>query len=401
MRKCFRGQARHGFGSTFYVDDFRLDSVETNNVGDELKQRVQREAKRLMDAGVAGQVFPGGVACVCWMQGGNPVYVEVAAGRLRAEEAAVKPSTPYDLASLTKPVVAMTALRLVASGRLSLDARTDTIVTDVRGGVGGATTLEKLLRHDAGLAAWGGLYLDVPHDPGTPAARRWILSEASRRPNEEQVQGPMYSDLGYLIAGEVIARSAGDKLEKVVTRELTEPLGIASDVYYPAALPPDRRAQVIREAAPTEWCEWRGRLVRGEVHDENCAAFGGVAGSAGLFGTARGVAMFGRAILDAYLGRTEFIPKSLLERALQPTTGNSSLRLGWDTKSPNESSAGRRMGPNTFGHLGFTGTSLWCDPDSDVVIALTTNRVHPSRANERIKGFRPGFHDGVMNALGK
>lgn len=370
-------------------------------MSDELKQRIQREAKRLMDAGVAGQAFPGGVASICWMQDGKPIYVDVAAGRLRAEEAAVKPSTPYDLASLTKPVMATAALRLVASGRLSLDARTDSVVTDVRGGVGGSATLEKLLRHDAGLAAWGGLFLDVPHDPGTPAARRWILSEASRRPADEPTSGPMYSDLGYLIAGEVVARAAGEKLEKVIAREITEPLGISSELFFPAALPPDRRAQVIRDAAPTEWCEWRGRVIRGEVHDENCAAFGGVAGSAGMFGTAHGVAVFGRAVLDAYLGRSEFVPKSLLERALTPTSPNSSLRLGWDTKSPGESSAGRRMGPNTFGQLGFTGASLWCDPGSDVVISLLTNRVHPSRANERIKGFRPGFHDGVMSALGR
>ncbi|MDD9945580.1 MAG: serine hydrolase [Myxococcales bacterium] len=370
-------------------------------MSDELKQRVQREAKRLMDAGVAGQAFPGGVACVGWMEGDQPHYVEVAAGRLRADEAAVKPNTPYDLASLTKPVVATAALRLVAAGKLALDARTDTIVTDVRGGVGGAATLEKLLRHEAGLAPWGGLYLDVPHDPGTPAARRWILSEASRRPNEEPGAGPHYSDLGYLIAGEVIARSAGDKLDKVVSREVCEPLGIAHEVYYAAALPPDRRAQVIREAAPTEWCEWRGRLVRGEVHDENCAAFGGVAGSAGLFGTAHGVAVFGRAVLDSLLGRTEFLPRHLIERALEPSDRGSTVRMGWDQKSPEGSSAGRRMGSRTFGHLGFTGTSLWCDPDSDVVIVLLTNRVHPSRANERIKGFRPGFHDGVMSVLGK
>jgi serine-type D-Ala-D-Ala carboxypeptidase len=156
---------------------------------------------------------------------------------------------------------------------------------------------------------------------------------------------------------------------------------------------------VVRDAAPTEWCEWRGRLVRGEVHDENCAAFGGIAGNAGLFGTAHGMAVFGRAVLDAYLGRNTFLPQSLLERALLPREG-SSLRLGWDAKSPNESSAGKRMGPRTFGHLGFTGTSIWCDPDKDIVVVLLTNRVHPSRANERIKGFRPGFHDSVLAVLG-
>jgi len=351
-----------------------------------------------MDAGVAGQVFPGGVACISWQEGPETVFIEVASGRVRAGEAAVKAGTPYDLASLTKPVVATAALRMVAAGRLALETRTDTVVTDVRGGVGGAASLEALLTHSAGLAEWGGLFLDVPHDPGTPAARRWILSEASRRPAEGQ-EGVVYSDLGYLIAGEVLARAAGEKLDRVVAREVTDPLGISNELYYPAALPADRRAQVSRDAAPTEHCEWRGRLVRGEVHDENCAAFGGIAGNAGLFGTARGVAVFGRAVLESYLGRGGFLPKDMMARALAPRE-STTLRLGWDTKSPNESSAGRRMSANAFGHLGFTGTSLWCDPERDLVVVLLTNRVHPSRANERIKGFRPGFHDGVIAALG-
>jgi CubicO group peptidase (beta-lactamase class C family) len=355
-----------------------------------------------MDAGVAGQAFPGGVACVSWREGEELVYVDVAAGRLRAGEPEVKAGTPYDLASITKPIVAMTALRLVAAGKLALDTRTDTVVSDVRGGVGGTATLEALLLHRAGLAAWGGLYLDVPHDAGSAAARRWILSEASRRPAEGEVQqAAIYSDLGYLIAGEVIARIAGDKLDKVVARAVTDPLGITRDLYYPAALPPDRRALIVREAAPTEYCEWRGRLIRGEVHDENCAAFGGVAGNAGMFGTARGVAVFGRACLDSLLGRSDFLSQQLMERALAPQPDGGTLRLGWDTKSPKDSSAGRRMSDRAFGHLGFTGTSMWCDPERDLVIVLLTNRVHPSRANERIKGFRPGFHDGIISALGK
>jgi CubicO group peptidase (beta-lactamase class C family) len=389
-------------GSAFLRASRALRSVfvSDNNTVDR-KERVEAEASRLMDAGVAGQAFPGGVACVSWREGDEVTFVDVAAGRLRASEAEVKVGTPYDLASITKPIVSTTALRLVAVGKLALDTRTDTVVSDVRGGVGGTATLEALLAHRAGLAAWGGLYLDVPHDAGTAAARRWILSEASRRPAEGEVQAAVYSDLGYLIAGEVIARIAGDKLDKVVTRAVTDPLGISRELFYAAALPPDRRAQLTREAAPTEYCEWRGRLVRGEVHDENCAAFGGVAGNAGIFGTARGVAAFGRACLDSLLGRSDFLSKELMERALAAHPDQATLRLGWDTKSAKDSSAGRRMSDRAFGHLGFTGTSIWCDPERDLVIVLLTNRVHPSRANERIKGFRPGFHDGVIAALGK
>jgi CubicO group peptidase (beta-lactamase class C family) len=126
---------------------------------------------------------------------------------------------------------------------------------------------------------------------------------------------------------------------------------------------------------------------------------GGVAGNAGLFGTAHGVAVFGRACLDSLLGRGDFLPKDLMERALAPRSDGSTMRLGWDMKSATESSAGRRTSDATFGHLGFTGTSIWCDPDKDVVVVLLTNRVHPSRANVKIRGFRPAFHDGILAAL--
>ncbi len=366
----------------------------------DVKRRVESEATRLMKAGVAGQVFPGGVACVSWTDGNETLYASVAAGKLSADDDDVTVSTPYDLASITKPFVATTALKIVAAGKVSLDTRVDSIVADVRGGTGGLATLGALLSHTSGLSAWGGLYLDVPHDPGTPAARRWILSEASRRPHDGDTRLPIYSDLGYIIAGEVIARCGGDKLDRVLAREITEPLGVADEVFFPSALPSDRRAQIARTAAPTEWCEWRQRMVRGEVHDENAAAFGGVAGNAGLFGTAHGVAVFGRAMLDVLSGKSTLVDAGLLRQALTPVRGTS-LMMGWDGKSIDASSAGKRMSEATFGHLGFTGCSLWCDPKLDVVVALLTNRVHPSRANERIKGFRPGFHDGVLAALGK
>ena len=362
------------------------------------KVRVQAEAKRLLEAGVAGQVFPGGTACICFREGDVVEHVTAAAGRLAPNGPKVEESTPYDLASLTKPFVATAALRLEAEGRLDLSTRADALLTDVRGGPGGVATIEQLLAHRSGLAAWGGLYLDVPHDAGSMAARRWILSEAARRSEREPGTATEYSDLGYIIAGEAIARAAGASLDEVVEAEVTGPLGIAGEVFYAGALAAERRAELMRRAAPTERCEWRGRIVRGEVHDENCSALGGVAGHAGLFGSAHGVSVFGRAILDSFLGRIEFVAQKTMERALADRGGR--YRLGWDVKSGNPSAAGRHLGPRTFGHLGFTGTSIWCDPDRDLVVVLLTNRIHPSRANEKIKGFRPAFHDGVVAAAG-
>lgn len=370
-------------------------------MGKAKQSRIRSEAQRLLAAGVAGQVFPGAAAAVAWREGDGWQQVDACAGRTAEGGGPVELGTPYDLASVTKPFVATAALRLVAAGKLTLDTRPEQLLPDTRGTPAGVATLEELLTHRAGLAPWGGLYLDVPHEPGTQAARRWIVSEAARRPDETPGGGrgrAVYSDLGYIVAGETIARAAGATLDKVVAREVTGPLGVESEVFFAGALPPAERAALARRAAATERCDWRGRVVRGEVHDENCAALGGVGGHAGLFGSAAGVSALGRAMLDARAGRGDFLPAALVAAALAPRPG-STLRLGWDGRAAEGSSAGKRISPAAFGHLGFTGTSLWCDPDRELVVVLLTNRIHPSRANDRIRGFRPAFHDGVVGAF--
>lgn len=353
----------------------------------------------MLRSGVTGNVFPGAATAISWRTGGSaaPELAEACAGLREPGGKPVTEDTAYDLASLTKPVVATCALRLVARGVLALDTRAEQLLPDTRGTIGGAATLEALLSHRSGLAAWGGLYLDVPHEPGTPAARRWIVGEASRRADEGHALRTLYSDLGYILLGEMLARAAGAPLEEVVRAEIGVPLGLKeTELFYASALSPERRAEVLRRVAATERDEWRGRLVRGEVHDENCFALGGVSGHAGLFGTARAYATFGRAVLDVKLGRAStFVRPDLLQAALAPRTGTT-YRLGWDGKSGGESAAGRRTSTQTFGHLGFTGTSIFCDPAHDLVIVLLSNRVCPSRANEKIKGFRPAFHDGVV-----
>jgi CubicO group peptidase (beta-lactamase class C family) len=226
-----------------------------------------------------------------------------------------------------------------------------------------------------------------------------MFSEAARRAADRQ-DAMEPSDLGYIIAGEAVARAAGTTLDEVLDREVLEPLGLREQIVYPGALPSERRAALARDAAPTERCEWRGGLVTGEVQDENAAALGGVAGHAGLFGTAHAVAMFGRAVLDALAGRSAFLPAELLAESLAEPEDGGHLRFGWELKHGAPPACGRRMGARSFGRLGFTGTSIYCDPDRDVVIVLLTNRVCPSRANGKIDGFRPAFHDGVMAALG-
>jgi CubicO group peptidase (beta-lactamase class C family) len=262
------------------------------------KARLHRETLRLLEAGVAGRVFPGAVACVAFRHRRSWTYVISVAGVLEPGGPKTSADTIYDLASLTKMVVASTAMRMVEAGQLDLGARADEELSDLRGSVAAGATLEDLLSHRAGLDAWGGLYLDVPPELGASAARRWMLGEAGRRMHDEPEGSCVYSDLGYMLAGEMIGRAQGGTLAEAVRTHVTEPLGIADDIRYAGALASHERAALAKKAAPTERCEWRGRVVRCEPQDENCAALGGVAGHAGLFGTVEDVAALALANIE-------------------------------------------------------------------------------------------------------
>jgi CubicO group peptidase (beta-lactamase class C family) len=259
------------------------------------------------------------------------------------------------------------------------------------------------LSHRAGLSPWGSLFRDVP-DGLDPEARRahMLLDAANRVAPEVEARGSareqslavgsVYSDLGYLVAGAALARAGGAALDVPVQREVSAPLGIQDQLFYAASLDEAARAALLSQVAPTEFCSYRGRVVRGEVHDENCFAYGGIAGHAGLFGSAQAVLRFGLEILRVLAGRSQFLERSLLSWALAERPGGGHL-VGWDTKSREGSSAGTRFSDRSFGHLGFTGTSLWCDPERERCAVLLSNRVHPTRDNIAIRALRPRFHD--------
>ncbi|MCA9531587.1 MAG: beta-lactamase family protein [Myxococcales bacterium] len=375
-------------------------------MGNDRRERVQVEAARLVDEGVRSNVFPGGAVCVAYRDDDRWETIEVARGELAPRLGPVRTDTPYDLASLTKPFVATAALRLRAAGRLDLDETLGDTLPETRGAPAAGASIEALATHRAGLAAWGALYLDLPDPPGSAGAQRWMVVHAARRVEARPSEQAVYSDLGYLLLGRMLEVRAGTSLAALVSSEVLGPLGVADAIVYPAALPDDAAARLAERAPPTERCGWRGRLLRGEVHDDNCAAFGGVAGHAGLFGTARSVAALGQATLDALdagsrqgpaAAAEAFLPSELTAWALAERPGGS-LRFGWDGKSA-PSSAGTRTSPDSFGHLGYTGTSIWCDPARGLVVVLLTNRVFPTRANVKIRGFRPAFHDGILAAF--
>ena len=306
---------------------------------------VRTEGKRLIEAGVMGKAFPGGAGAIAFRyrepgeEEAKPMVIDFSGGMLGHGLSATKPTTFYDLASLTKAHVATAALVASEQGRLDLQAPAESILTDIRAGVANGASVEELFCHRAPLAAWGGLYLDVPHEPGSPAARRWILNEASRRPDNRKPGTVVYSDLGYMLAGAVLERALGQNLDKIMRELITDPLSLSNGLFYAGALPTDRQSRLMRDAAPTERDEWRDRMIRGEVHDENAAALGGVAGHAGLFGTAKNVALFGLSIVDSLRGvEGSLLKKETMEFALKERPGGSYV-FGWDTRSETDSAA--------------------------------------------------------------
>jgi CubicO group peptidase (beta-lactamase class C family) len=207
----------------------------------------------------------------------------------------------------------------------------------------------------------------------------------------------LYSDLNFILLDWIIERVTGRPGDVLFSEWLAAPLGLEGlffvDLKSPAKA---HHARQGRAFAATERCPWRGRTLAGEVHDDNTYAMGGVSGQAGLFGTVWDVATLADAWLGAFLDRQGLFEPRLVQRFWRRSDLPGSTRaLGFDTPSPRASQAGSRFGPRTVGHLGFTGTSLWIDPDSEVVTVLLTNRVHPTRANDAIKRFRPALHERV------
>ena len=310
----------------------------------------------------------------------------------------------FDLASLTKPMTAFAVARTPALHREKLGS----LLPLVHGTPSADVPIELLLAHRAGLEA--NLPLFRPLLDGGHVVLAEVLIEAARarRPDAlgpVPLEGfpPLYSDLGYVLVGEALAHRAnaldvGDVLESAVIA----PLGLEGKLGSARALEAlGERARFAERVVPTEIVPWRGGEVRGLVHDENAFALhgAGACGHAGMFGTVESVLAFGVAALDAIVRGTGPLAAgaraSDLDWLVRPRQGGA-LRAGFDGKSEGGSTAGERAGPRTFGHLGFTGTSLWIDPDADALVVLLTNRVHPTRENATIRAARPQAHDALF-----
>ena len=354
----------------------------------------------IVEAAASARAFPGAVLAV----GRDGALVHLRAfGRFSydPDAAEVATDTLYDLASLTKVVVTTTlSMILVDEGKLDLDARVHAFFPAFSGPAKERVTVRHLLTHSGGLQWWAPLYKEVQGK--TAYLGRIVAMDLAYEPGAKTV----YSDLGIILLGDILERVSGTGFEALARQRVLQPLAMKDARYRPSAQLEDR-------IAPTENDPWRGRVVRGEVHDENALALGGVAPHAGLFSTAPDLAHLAQALLDGgTFGGRRIVSRATVElfteRAGIPV---SSRALGWDTPTdesgqrsstpgqPGYSSAGSLFSARSFGHTGFTGTSMWMDPERELYVILLTNRVHPTRDNNKIRDTRAQVADAVVRAL--
>jgi CubicO group peptidase (beta-lactamase class C family) len=355
---------------------------------------MDRIARLLDDALAAGL---GSAAAVSVGDRGRELFRHTAGTvrRLPDRGAAIDARTPFDLASVTKPMATVAiAMVLVADGKLDLDAPVRRYLPDAET----AATVRQLLGHTAGCAAhvefFRRLRVETHKDPYAV-----LVARAQREPCGPAGVAPLYSDLGFIQLGAVLEQSGGARLDAMFAELVAGPLSLSAR-YAPTA-----PAAAIPGAVATELDE-RG-LVCGLVHDENCFYGGGIAGHAGLFGSLDDVARFAAAIVDTAAGtpRGRFVPDVVNRFFTDAPTPGSTWKLGWDSPSPTPgvSQAGDRW-PRTgaVGHTGFTGTSLWLDLPNRRWTVLLTNRVHPTRhgnSADAIKTLRRAVNDAVVDAL--
>lgn len=360
----------------------------------------KRPIKAVLLEGVRTAVYPGAVLLVA--REGQVVF-HAAAGKVSTVPIGlpVRQDTIFDLASLTKPLATtMAIMKLVTDGAVHLDQSLAELLEKKISGEKGSITLRQLLSHSAGFPDWRPFYLElVRYEPGSRkrVVRNMILKEPLVFPPGSRC---LYSDLGFMMLEWAIEAVTQLKMHEFVYRSLYTPLSLMQTCLSGTR---SVNRQDKGQCAATENCQWRKRVIQGEVHDENAFSLGGYSGHAGLFGTAIEVYRLLELLRTHYTGEREdvFRPqvvRSFFER--QGIADGTTWALGWDTPS-GVSSSGKYFSTKSVGHLGFTGTSIWMDLEKDVIVILLTNRIHPTRENEKIRMFRPTLHDTVMEALGK
>ena len=322
----------------------------------------------------------------------------------------VTSETIYDLASLTKVLVTTTlAMLYYERGLLDLDGPVKDYIAEFHGGDKDQVRIKDLLAHCSGLVWWADLHKRFEGKTPDETKVKYLQAICEMPLNYPPRTRAVYSDLGFILLGEILERIGKEQLDTLAKTCIFEPLGMSETTFRP---------RFSDNIAPTEEDEWRGRTVQGEVHDENAHAMGGVAGHAGLFSTAQDLAVLGGLLTNRGMLemcdfeprsgvpcgarstpiRTRFLDEETIRRFTARAGLESSRALGWDTPS-GQSSSGDYFSAQSYGHTGFTGTSIWIDPELDLFVILLTNRVNPTRDHTRHIPFRRAVHDLAIAAI--
>jgi CubicO group peptidase (beta-lactamase class C family) len=350
---------------------------------------------RLMKQAVSEGIFPGAVLLVS--AGTTVAFLEAYGFANLHEQRPMTVETIFDLASLTKPLATTLAvMRLVQDRKIAVEQSLGDLLPECQKSDKAEIKLKHLLYHNSGLPDYRPYYKrlsKIEMDLRRTKLRRLIVKEPLNQPCGHEV---LYSDLGFMILAWVVEHIAGQRLDHFVSQEIYHPLGL-ENLFFNAYNADNHRGPF----AATEDCVWRRKLIVGQVHDENAFVVGGIEGHAGLFGSAEDVNRLLIELLCTYHGHmtAAVFNKDVLNQFFKrlPDTDKA---MGFDMPRLNNASCGRGFSANSVGHLGFTGTSFWMDLEKSIIVILLTNRIHPSRENERIKKFRPALHDTIINAMG-
>jgi serine-type D-Ala-D-Ala carboxypeptidase len=360
--------------------------------------------RAICEAAVAGGVTPGLVVLV----GQAGVNRQVIARGLRQVDPAplpISPATQWDLSSLTKALAtSVLAMQALGEGRLELDEPLPHLPPPAEGEL--PITVRRALSHSTGWPAHLNFHQQVigagGSGAGTLAVRTAVLAAIRQTPRSYPTDSrSLYSDLAFMLLGDFLEHRLTGTLDQLTRTRIAGPLGLDDLGYRPIAA--DGTALPGGEVAATQRCSVRGRVLVGEVDDLNAYALGGVAGHAGLFGTATAVAAVAHALCAAWRGGGRGIVDGQLLRAFWQPAGipGSTWRLGWDGPSATGSLAGDRIARTAVGHLGFTGCSLWIDPEREAFVVMLSNRVHPvAREDERFRQLRRAVNDAALEAIG-
>ena len=351
----------------------------------------------LMHQGISDKVFPGAVLLIS--QDDSILFSKAYGYANIFTERPMTEDTIFDLASLTKPLATTLAImNLVAENKLDVDQSLGSVLSRFNKTEKQHIKIRHLLSHSSGLPDYRPYYKELaklPMGSRRDALMDLIIGEPLIYQTGEK---ELYSDIGFMILRHVVEHLSGKELGTFVEQTVYQALApdAGRGLFFN---PTDGRMRTGRYAA-TEFCRWRNMVLEGVVHDENAYVMRGVDGHAGLFGTAECIFKLLSKLLHAYHGlSSDHVFNKDLLKVFFNRQGNTEKTLGFDTPSLHHASCGDFFSPKSVGHLGFTGTSFWMDLERSIIVILLTNRIHPSRDNNKIKAFRPEIHNTIMKSF--